>query len=184
MSKREEQRAQALEKITAHMLKTGLGQTSLRQLAAVAGTSDRMLLYYFADKNDVIVSALTLLAGSLTERLEDGFPEGTRLPAAELFAKATALTRGPEVRPFMSLWLEIVAAAGRGEEPYRSVAEAISAGFIAWIEARLAPAEGQDGHATALMLFSMIDGLELLEAVSGKRAADAAVERMVLGLKG
>ena len=47
MTRRDERRAKIVEKLARHVLRAGLGGTGLRRLAAVAGTSDRMLLYYF-----------------------------------------------------------------------------------------------------------------------------------------
>ncbi|MFY8208820.1 MAG: TetR/AcrR family transcriptional regulator, partial [Caulobacter sp.] len=49
MNVRDEQRARVIAVLADHLLATGLSQASLRQLAAAAGVSDRMLLYYFAD---------------------------------------------------------------------------------------------------------------------------------------
>ena len=46
MTTREEQRQLVIERLSRHLLDVGLAQASLRQLAAAAGVSDRMLLYY------------------------------------------------------------------------------------------------------------------------------------------
>jgi AcrR family transcriptional regulator len=45
MSTRDEQRDKVVERLAGHLLEHGLARTSLRQLAAAAGVSDRMLLY-------------------------------------------------------------------------------------------------------------------------------------------
>ena len=65
MSVREKRRAAALDRIADHMLAHGLADSSLRALAQTAGTSDRMLLYYFAGKDDILVSALGTIATRL-----------------------------------------------------------------------------------------------------------------------
>ena len=58
MTVRETQRAEATEAIADHLLKEGLARTGVRQLAAAAGISDRMLLYYFKNKDEVMLSEL------------------------------------------------------------------------------------------------------------------------------
>jgi AcrR family transcriptional regulator len=43
-----------LDRLADYVLAHGLTASSLRPLARAAGTSDRMLLYYFADKDAVM----------------------------------------------------------------------------------------------------------------------------------
>ena len=42
------------EKMADHILSNGLQSSSLRQISAAAETSDRMLLYYFTNKEDML----------------------------------------------------------------------------------------------------------------------------------
>ena len=51
-------REQLVELATDYVLEHGLIGLSLRPLAAEIGTSDRMLLYHFADKDDLIAAVL------------------------------------------------------------------------------------------------------------------------------
>ena len=62
MDKTDLKRQQLLGKIADHLLASGIEQSSLRQLAAAIGTSDRMLLHYFEDKEALMRAALTLVA--------------------------------------------------------------------------------------------------------------------------
>jgi AcrR family transcriptional regulator len=57
MTVRAVQRQVVTERLAGHLLATGLARTSVRQMAAAAGVSDRMLLYYFKDKAEVIAAA-------------------------------------------------------------------------------------------------------------------------------
>ena len=63
MSIRDARREVVIERLAAHLLEHGLSRTSLRQLASAAGESDRMLLYYFADKAELLGAVVTRLAG-------------------------------------------------------------------------------------------------------------------------
>lgn len=158
MSKRLNQRAEALEKIAAHILTEGLAQTSLRQLAAAAGISDRMLLYYFKDKSDILASALEAIALSMQRHLNEALPEDRRLPPSEFLARAAEVTGAGALQSYMPLGLEIAAAAARGQEPHTMVMARISESFLQWIEARLAIEESGRRRDMAALILVLIDG--------------------------
>lgn len=178
MAPKEEQRAQVIDRLSAHLLATGLSQTSLRQLAAAAGVSDRMLLYYFEDKTEVLSAALGKIAMDLTEALEASIPEGTKLPPAELIKVAAKLTLDPATKPFFGLWTQIVAAAARNEAPYAGIANAIAEGFLVWIEARLSGGDAKARRSSAAMILAIIDGLALLEICTDEKRAKLAAKQL------
>ena len=53
-----ERRDELAEGATDYVLEHGLIGLSLRPLAAALGTSDRMLLYHFSDKDDLVATVL------------------------------------------------------------------------------------------------------------------------------
>lgn len=169
MNVRDTRRAAALERVADHMLAHGLALSSVRALAEAAGTSDRMLFYYFADKDDIVVSALRTVSARLAAVLVGALPPGPRHPAPVVLAEFAAIMRGPAVRPYMRLWLELVTFAARGEEPYRTVAGAIADGFLAMIEARL------DLPDQAPRLIALLDGAALLDIMGREQVANAAL---------
>lgn len=175
---RDEQRDRVVQALAEHLLRTGLGQASLRQLAAAAGVSDRMLLYYFTDKTEVLALATTRLAGDMALRLAAALPEGERLSQTALTAKAARLVLDDAFRPFMRLWIEMVAAAARGEAPFADIARQIGEGFLAWLEARLDPATTRDPAGTAAAILALLDGLALLEVCVGAARTRQAVEAL------
>jgi AcrR family transcriptional regulator len=179
MTSKIEQRAQATDRLAAHLLDSGLAQTSLRQLAAAAGISDRMLLYYFESKTDALSAALGQVAAHLTEMLEVSVPGDRKLTPADLLKATTALTRDPQTKPFFRLWTEAVAAAARGEAPYTTIANAIAEGFLGWVEARIEGGTPVSRRATAAMIVAMVDGLALLEICTDEKTAARAAAQMV-----
>ncbi len=183
MSRRSQQRETVIHVLSEHVLKTGLSQTSVRQLAEAAGISDRMLLYYFENKADVMAAVLSHIAAGLSASLDEAVPVDQTYPPSTLFAKAAALTRGDDVQPFMNLWIEAIAAAARGEEPYMTISKAIGAGFLSWIEIRLEPSSDVDPKATAAMMLAAIDGLALLAVCADEAAVDRAIQAMTETLK-
>lgn len=71
VTKPETRRAEIIERLTDHVLAHGLSASSLRPLAKAAGTSDRMLLYYFKDKAEIISAVLQLISARLLVMLGD-----------------------------------------------------------------------------------------------------------------
>jgi AcrR family transcriptional regulator len=174
MIERETRRAAALAAMADHLLANGLRSASLRPLAAAAGTSDRMLLYYFADKDELLTATLAEVARRMLPLLEAAIDRTPRTADA-LLARIGAAVRRPAIKPFMQLWLEIAAAAGRGEQPYLAVAGQIADGFLAWIDARLRVDDGTDRAMAAARLLALVDGASLLDAVGRGRLAAAAL---------
>ncbi len=111
MTVRAAQRQVVTERLAGHLLATGLARTSVRHLAAAAGVSDRMLLYYFGDKAEALGEAMGHVAAQLGGRLEAALPAGQRRPPERLLAEAARIVTAPDVRPFMALWMEVIAAA-------------------------------------------------------------------------
>ncbi len=163
MTIRDAQREVVVERLAAHLLETGLSRTSLRQLAEAAGVSDRMLLYYFADKAEVLSAVMARVAGELALRLAEAVPEGRLLKPAALVRRTAQFTTGPEMRRFMRLWVEVVAAAAKGEAPFTAIATEVMAGFRRWVDARLDLPAGADREATTAAIIAMIDGLALVD---------------------
>lgn len=179
MTIRDDRRAAALERMADHLLREGLSGASLRSLAAAAGTSNRMLLYYFLDKNELLGAVLDLLAARLLQRLEAATKTAAR-PYGALIKEIWATVRTDALRPYLQLWLELAAAAGRGEQPHRAAAERIADGFLAWVRARLLTDREADRSAQAALLLATIDGLALLAAAGHAKAADRALQAAVV----
>ena len=171
--------------LVAHILEHGFSQTSLRQLANAADTSDRMLLYYFPDKEALMTALMTRLAEDLARQLETALPADVRLAPAELFRKGATLTIGAELQPYMQASLDIAALASRDEEPYARVSKAILAGFLSWIEMRLEGGDARSKKIQAAMILAMIDGLAVvsqgLKKAEIKRAIDGFAEALEAG---
>ena len=171
MSIRNAQRETVTERLAQHLLAHGLARTSLRQLAQAAGVSDRMLLYYFADKAEVLAAVMARVAGELSLRLADAIPDGAPLRPAELVRRAAAFTTGSEMRRFMGLWVEVVAAAARGEAPFPAIVAQVMTGFRMWVDARLDLPAGADREGTAAAIIAVIDGLALVDICSDDEIA-------------
>ena len=153
-----------LAKLTAHVLHEGLSGTSLRPLAKAARTSDRMLLYYFAGKDELIAAVLERAADDLRAMLGAGEVGPEPQPFERLLEDLRALTATDAVRPYMRLWMDLIAVAARGGEPHREIAGRIVDGFVDWIVPRLAVPPDRDPRAEATQLLATLDGIAQIEA--------------------
>jgi AcrR family transcriptional regulator len=173
---RPDRRAALLEALADHLLAHGLGSATLRQLARAAGTSDRMLLYYFRDKTEIVEAALDLLAARLTAGL-DALRAPAPLPEAALRARLVPAVLDPGVAPFMRLWLEVATAGARGDPVCRTAGRRIAEGFLGWIEGQLSET-GAARRAAAARILASVEGLVVLQAVG---LADDCAEAVASG---
>jgi AcrR family transcriptional regulator len=153
-----------LAKLADHILEHGIGAASLRQLAQGAGTSDRMLLYYFTDKDELIREALLLIAARLTMMLEAGrapHPE----PVEIVMAHMLAMSDLPALWPYQRLFLEIAARAAQGDPLCAAVGEALGREFLAWGEAQIAESDPEARAAAAAKLLLIVEGSVFLRAI-------------------
>jgi AcrR family transcriptional regulator len=173
MTIRSDRREAAIERMADHVLAKGLAAATLRPLAAAAGASDRMLLYYFADKDDLLTATLARIAARMIAQLDGAIPVGPRRPFAVLLEQVWAAMASKSLRPFMPLWLELASGAARGLQPHRDVAGEIADGFLAWVAIRLRPEGG--GDPLAPLFLASIEGMYLLKAIGRSAIADSAV---------
>jgi AcrR family transcriptional regulator len=159
-----------LERLADHVLAHGLAASSLRALARAAKTSDRMLLYYFADKDALVAATLETIAARMMAMLVANAAPAP-LSAPELAARLAALVLDDSLWPFMRLWLEIASRAGHGDVFYRAVGGQLAHGFLAWAEAQLTP----DARAAAPAIFAKTEGLVVLKALGADDMVRAAI---------
>jgi AcrR family transcriptional regulator len=163
VTKSDDRRAAIIDKLADYVLAEGLSASSLRPLADAAGTSDRMLLYYFKDKADLISAALERVSLRFAGHLQSEL-SGKRLPYEQLRKKVLKIVLAPESWPYMRVWLEIAANAARDDAFYRAVGEQIARGFLAFTEAQL-DAPPAKRRAEALRLLVTIEGTMLLKSM-------------------
>jgi AcrR family transcriptional regulator len=146
------------------VLAHGLSASSLRPLANAAGTSDRMLLYYFADKAEIMTATLGVIAVRIMAAMEARkAPEP--LPFERLLPIMLDAIVDEEIWPFMRVWLEIASLAANGDTFYRAVGEQLGRGFLSWGAAQIdAPTETQRQSQAARMLL-MAEGMVVLKSI-------------------
>lgn len=177
MKVRDDRREAAIERMADHVLAEGLAAATLRPLAAAVGTSDRMLLYYFADKEDLLTATLGRIAIRMIAQLDGAIPVEPRKPFPMLLERVWAEMASDSMQPFMPLWLDLASGAARGLQPHRDVAGDIADGFLAWVTVRLQPESDGEASLLAPLFLASIEGMYLLKAVGrGDLARSALIE--------
>jgi AcrR family transcriptional regulator len=179
MNKTEIRKKNVLEMVADHLLAQGLKGASLRKMAEAAGTSDRMLLHYFADKEELMTGALALVAGRLVGILESARSE--QLPFQIFLPHLAEMMKDPQVRPYLKLSLELVALAADERGSYRGIALKIWNDFLDWIAAALK----EDRMPMAALAFATTEGFMLLDALGcGSVITDALEGLKIRGSSG
>jgi AcrR family transcriptional regulator len=150
----------------------GLSQLTFGRLARRLGISDRVVVYYFPTKHDLIGE---VLAG-VGSRLQATLAEAVTRRAAdhlEMVRMLWPVLATPEADPVLALFFEANGLAASGREPYRSLVPELVRHWIAWaVELIDAPPERRLIEAEAAI--ALADGLLLLRQLAGPEAAERA----------
>jgi AcrR family transcriptional regulator len=106
-------RADLLARIMEFAQRAGLADRSLREIAAGAGTSHRMLLYHFGSREGLLAAVVGAMEAQ--QRAAMAALAETAASPAELISGIWQQVSSPEVRPFVRLFFEVFALAARGE---------------------------------------------------------------------
>ncbi len=177
MDKTDLKRQQLLGKIADHLLASGIEQSSLRQLAAAIGTSDRMLLHYFEDKEALMRAALTLVATRMIGLL-DSVRSG-QVPYQTLLIQLAGMLQEPTIRPYLRLWLQLTALSASNDS-YRTIAHLICEHFYTWIAASLAVTHEEERTPLAALAFVTIEGMVLLDALGAHTTIASALQGVAI----
>jgi AcrR family transcriptional regulator len=164
MSKTVDRRQIILDHLADHILEHGLIAASLRNLASAANTSDRMLLYYFKDKAEIIAATVEIVAARMVARM-NAMAAPDPLPLDPLVRHLSAVLMHEEFRPFMRLWLEIAGQAARSDPFYARVGELIGRGFLNWGASQLEVSGARQHARDAAKLLIMIEGIVFVNCI-------------------
>ena len=155
----------------------GLSRLSFGRLARRLGISDRVIVYYFPSKDELIGEVLArlghrlqaTLAPTLTAPVDDH---------RQLVAKVWPLVAHVDADPVFGLFFEAAGLAAAGVQPYADLAPQLMQGWIDWAAGGLC---GTPAHrrAEAAAAIAALDGLLLLRQLAGADTANRAARRIV-----
>jgi AcrR family transcriptional regulator len=158
---------------TDYALEHGLIGLSLRPLARALGTSDRMLLYHFEDKDDLVATILRTTSERSVRSLRDlPLSPGLRHAVLDLWR---AVTTGPQQR-CQRLYVEAAALGLFGREPYATAVKETNASWVSAVAAhfRRVGLSATAARQVTLLVDATFMGLQLdepLDSVAQQRRA-------------
>jgi AcrR family transcriptional regulator len=108
-------RAELLARILDFAARDGLADRSLREIAAGAGTSHRMLLYHFGSREGLLAAVVGAMEAQ--QRATMTALAETAATPGELMTGIWRAVSSPEVRPFVRLFFEVLTLTTRGAAP-------------------------------------------------------------------
>jgi AcrR family transcriptional regulator len=114
-------REELVDRVIEHVAATGLADQSLRELAAGAGTSHRMLLYHFGSRAGLVAAIAAFVEDQQREALQAIASDAPT--AAEVQRRLWAQVSSPELAPFVRLFFDVLGLAlarSPGTEEFRN----------------------------------------------------------------
>lgn len=167
-----ERRRQLLDALVGEFAAGGIGDRSLRDVAAAVGTSHRMLLHHFGSREDLLLAIVEQV-----ERRQMALVPDLPIDLAEGFAAMWADLGRPELRQLERLFFECYSRAAQGEKPFTRMVPGVVDGWLRKVEAN---AEVPYDGAMARLGLAVTRGLLLdLVATNDDAGVDAAANAFV-----
>jgi AcrR family transcriptional regulator len=168
-----QRRRRLLDAVFEEFAAGGVGDRSLREVAAAVGTSHRMLLHHFGSRESLLVAIV-----EEAERRQMALVPDLPMDPAEGFAAMWADLRRPELRRLERLFFECYARAAQGEKPFTQMVPGAVDGWLRQVEAAAAGVP-YDGPMARLGL-AVTRGLLLdLVATNDEAGVDAAAQAFI-----
>jgi AcrR family transcriptional regulator len=172
----EQRRRDLLDALIDAFARDGIGDRSLRDVAAAVGTSHRMLLHHFGSRDGLLLAVVEEVERRQTERL-DVLPAD----AAGSFASMWTDVHRRELWPLERLFFECYARAAQGETPFTTMLPAAIDGWLAAVDER---SGGRADPAVVRLALAVTRGLLLdLVATGDQEGVDAAAARFASMLR-
>ena len=173
MNKTDEKRQIIIEMAADHLLERGMQEATLRKLAKSVGVSDRMLMHYFSNKEELLQAILTVITARLVHLLESAKTE--QMPFEKFLFYLASMMKAHQVRPFLRLSLELAAMSSQGESFYTAIAKQICDDFFRWMARTLKVDCEEQRIPLAALAFATTEGLMVLDALGSASIVEKAL---------
>ena len=161
-----------LEGALAAVFDDGLSRLTFGRLARRLGISDRVIVYYFPTKDDLIGEVLV----SVGARLRATLAPALSAPVddhVQLVRSVWPVLARVEVDPVFALFFEAGGLAAASIEPYATQVPQLVVGWIDWAGGFIRGTQAQR-RTEASAAIATLDGLLLIRQLAGPEAADRA----------
>jgi AcrR family transcriptional regulator len=164
-------KADLLDRVITYLADAGVGDRSLRQIAAGAGTSHRMLIYHFGTRDALLVEVVRAVEERQRVALAALKSHTPRDMAIEFWRRLS----DPALAPYERLFFELYGAALAGQE---SVAPVLDGIVTSWLADESMFAGLPLTQARMALAFTRGALLDLL-ATGDREGVDAAVHAFI-----
>ena len=164
---------EVLEAAVATALDAGMAGLTFARVGERLGASDRMVVYYFPTKTDLITAVAMRLGAELQSLLESAFGDRPR-DASELLAVAWPVLATKRSDRIFSLFFEMIGMASAGHSPYTELVGSLMNGWADWLADRVKGSRADIRRQRALAIMARIDGLLMMRRTMGAAAANSA----------
>lgn len=154
----------------------GLSRLTFGRVARQLGVSDRIVVYYFATKEDLVTAVLGALGEQLQGVLAGALPRSAA-DHRELARGAWPMLSRPAHDRVFALYFEASGLAASGVEPFRSLAGGLVDAWVQWLGDHVrgtAPRRRAEAEAA----LALLDGLLLIRQLAGPQAAGRAARAL------
>lgn len=176
MKKFELKKQSIVDNLAKYILEKGIKNASLRNMAEAVPTSNRMLLHYFKDKEEMMTEVLIHITNNFIAILESSRSE--KMSFNNLMPYLYQALKIPEITPYIRLCLELISLSANNEEPYYSIARKIGETFYVWIEKALIIEEDEDKEEQLAMAFVIIEGFVVLNSLGYEDRIEKALNKI------
>ncbi|MFE0173197.1 TetR family transcriptional regulator [Streptomyces sp. NPDC059002] len=164
-------RTDLLDRVITYLAEAGVGDRSLRQIAAGAGTSHRMLIYHFGTRDALLVAVVR----AVEERQRAALAALRSRTPRDMAIEFWRLLSDPALAPYERLFFELYGAGLAGQESVAPVLDGIVSSWLAdeSLFAGLPPARAR--MALAFIRGALLD----LLATGDREGVDASVREFV-----
>jgi AcrR family transcriptional regulator len=169
-------KAEILEGAVAAAFDDGLSQLTFGRLARRLGISDRIVVYYFPTKSDLVSEVILEVGARLQGTLAPVLPDRPKTHR-ELVRAIWPAVSTTEADAVFGLFFEANGLATSGQEPYRTLVPMLVELWIDWAAGFFEGSAAQR-RREAEAAIAVIDGLVLLRLLAGPRAASRAARTL------
>jgi AcrR family transcriptional regulator len=168
-------RQELLDAVVAELARNGIGDRSLRDIAAAVGTSHRMLIHHFGSRRGLLTEVVRTI-----EADQRAFLASLDAAPADVSLLMWRRLSDPGLWPAERLFFECYARASRGEEPYASLLPGL---VEDWLDRLVAlgltgPGPKPEARARTRLGLALFRGLLLdLVGTGDREGVDAAFEQ-------
>lgn len=174
--KKKHDEGEILEAAVKLALEEGISRLTFGRLATRLEISDRIIVYYFTNKDTLISAVLQSFGSRLQTILGDAFGSGAT-DHVDLLSAAWPVLSDNQNDAIFGLLLEVNGFAAAGREPYATLAPLLIEAWIDWLETFIdGPPDHRRTEATTAV--TILDGLLQIRLLGSDQHARTAALRL------